>query len=78
MSEFKRTTEWWDLSNGLCGARIIKGVNEQTALTKLAAYEDSELEPSQVKAMHDEVVALRAIIDETIRLLKSLGRHEVN
>lgn len=45
----KRTTEWWDCDNGLYGARIKKGVSEQTALTKLAAYEDTGLEPDEVK-----------------------------
>lgn len=46
----KRTTEWWDCDNGLYGARIKKGVSEQTALTKLAAYEDTGLEPNEIKA----------------------------
>lgn len=35
-----RLTKWWDSTNGMCGASILNGVDEQTALTKLAALED--------------------------------------
>lgn len=55
-----RCTEWWDCDNGLYGANIKKGVDEQTALTKLAAYEDYVDEPKGVKKLLAELETYRA------------------
>jgi len=43
-----RLTKWWDSENGLYGATLVNGVNSQTALTKLAAYEDMLPEPNML------------------------------
>lgn len=54
-----RCTEWWELSNGLYGAKLKKSVAQETALTKLAAYEDRAGEPRDVDALAAENKQLR-------------------